>query len=363
MISIVTPVKNEGENVIELYERIARSLTGTEYEIIFMDSSTDDTSELLHHLAVKDNRVHFYRAPSLNLGEKVVLGMRLSHGKVIAVMDSDLQHPPEVLPTMLKAIDQGEELVIPSRLMLGGAKEGLTNWRKATSWGARKTGQLFLHSLRTVSDPTGGFFMLRREVIDGVDLNPIGWKILMEILVKGRYRCVSEIPYHFQTRERGESKFSIKEQWNYLRHVLALLKVDRSGVRGLLFAMVGLSGIGVNMLVFGIGLYFFTSSIMASSLAFSAATLTNFIGNNKITWGDVREGKTGSRFRKYLVSTLIGYIINIILLYTLQTALGRVRADLIGIGAGMIANYLLSSLWTWKSHKKIIVRSVSEVAA
>ena len=142
----------------------------------------------------------------------------------MACMDADLQHPPIVLKYMYKAMESGADFCIPSRLIPGGDDGGLNWYRKFVSGTARKIGQVMLPCLRKITDPTSGLFMFRREVIENADLQPIGWKIMVEVLAMGTYKKVIEIPYKFQQRTEGESKLSGKVTMEYLKQLMNLRK-------------------------------------------------------------------------------------------------------------------------------------------
>ena len=124
----------------------------------------------------------------------------------------------------IAAMESGADFCIPSRLIPGGDDGGLNWYRKFVSGTARKIGQWMLPCLRKISDPTSGLFMFRREVIEGADLQPIGWKIMVEVLAMGSYKKVVEIPYKFQQRTEGESKLSGKVTMEYLKQLKDLRK-------------------------------------------------------------------------------------------------------------------------------------------
>ncbi len=226
-ISIIIPSFNEGKNVVTLATRIQsvlQPMTLT-YDIWFIDDSTDNTPTLLAELAAAHNNIHFiHRTTTRGLGSAVVTGFQQSTGEYVIVMDADLQHPPELLPQMITHLQQDADLVIPSRFMAGGSDGGLNIFRKLVSWVARCIGRIFIKKFRTLSDCTGGYFGLRRSVIEGVNLDPLSWKILMEIIVKGKAKRIDEVPYHFVARDAGQSKMNLREQWNYLRHVVQLYR-------------------------------------------------------------------------------------------------------------------------------------------
>ena len=226
LLSVVVPTFNEAENVGNLANQIDYALRGIPYELIFVDDSRDDTPYVIEELSRQDDRIRlFHRENETGLVTAVLKGFSLAEGDYIAVMDADLQHPPTILKPMYLALEYGAEICIPSRFIPGGSDGGLGPYRKLVSWVARYIGKLSLLCLRKISDPTSGLFMFRREVIDGADLNPIGWKIMIEVLAMGRYTRVIEIPYKFQARPAGESKLSSKVTLEYLKQVRELRRI------------------------------------------------------------------------------------------------------------------------------------------
>jgi len=202
--SILIPTYNERDNIQELTKRIWESLSSTDFEVIFIDdNSPDNTAEVAEKLAEVYGNIKVLRRPSkLGLASAVLDGVKVAAGNIIAVMDADLQHPPEVLPLMFEKAN-GYDIVVASRYVDGGDIEGWSIWRRVISWGAIKLAHLLLPKTRKVRDPMSGFFMFRKKVVDEAQLNPIGFKILLEILVKGKYSSVSEVPYTFKPRKKG----------------------------------------------------------------------------------------------------------------------------------------------------------------
>jgi dolichol-phosphate mannosyltransferase len=203
----------EAENIPMLVEGVENALKDVSFELIIVDdNSPDGTATLAERLNGKYGNIKVLRRPGkLGLGSAVLEGFREAKSDVLAVMDADLQHPPELLPQMYKKICEGCSLVVASRYVDGGGVEGWSLLRKIASLGAVKLAHLLLPKTRSVRDPMSGFFMLRRSVVDGVGLSSRGFKVLLEILVKGRYGSVVEVPYVFKPRRRGESKLSLKE--------------------------------------------------------------------------------------------------------------------------------------------------------
>lgn len=251
--SLVIPTYNEKENLRPLIERAEAALARItdDYELLFVDDSTDETPEILAEMSRNDPHIRvIHREEKSGLASAVVCGFENAKGETIAVMDADLQHPPELLADMLTVIDDGADIVLPSRYISGGESEGLSFIRTLASKGAKYAARIFLPSMRKVSDPMSGFFMFRRGIIDGVQLNPIGWKILMEVLAMGNYQHVVEIPYEFEKRNAGESKLSLKVTIEYFLHILALAARGTQERRRYALLLSCLLGVLADVLVF-----------------------------------------------------------------------------------------------------------------
>ncbi len=224
-ISIVVPTYNESENVGNLTNQIDYALRGIKYEVIFVDDSTDDTPDAIRRVMDENPNVRLeHRDTEKGLATAVLKGFSLAEGDYIAVMDADLQHPPAILRSMYAVMETGVDFCVPSRFIPGGSDGGLGPYRKLVSGVARYIGKIMLPSLRKITDPTSGLFMFKKSVIEGADLRPIGWKIMVEVLAMGTYKSVVEIPYKFQARPAGESKLSSKVTIEYLKQVFELTK-------------------------------------------------------------------------------------------------------------------------------------------
>lgn len=224
MISIVIPTYNEKDNIEPLLSRIHGALPGIPHEVIFVDDSNDNTPQVIEEIAKTDSTVVLHhREDEKGLATAVVKGFTLAKGDYVAVMDADLQHPPEVLLDMYAAMCARADMAIPSRFIPGGSDGGLNPWRKFVSWTARYIGKILLPCLRKVTDPTSGLFMIRRELLEGATLNPIGWKIMVEVIAMCPVKKILETPYVFHDREAGESKLSTKVTIQYLKQVFHLM--------------------------------------------------------------------------------------------------------------------------------------------
>jgi len=219
MLSIIVPTYNESRNIEELLTRIFTALKPnyTPYEVLIVDdNSPDGTAQIAEALKSKFDLRVVKRPRKIGLASAVMNGFKLATGDIFCVMDADLSHPPEAIPEMYKEISSGNaDIVVGSRRVEGG---GATNWpwyRKLTSTFA----QLLARPITNVKDNGSGFFMIKKSVLEGADINPIGFKILIEILAKGNYSKVKEIPIVFNDREGGQSKLGLKQIIEYLKQL------------------------------------------------------------------------------------------------------------------------------------------------
>lgn len=234
MISIVVPTFNEKDNIQPLLNRIHGALDGLPHEVIFVDDSTDETPRVIAAAAELDPSVVLcHREGERGLATAVVQGFRLAKGEYVACMDADLQHPPEILPDMVAAMRAQADMAIPSRFIPGGSDGGLDFFRKTISAVARYLGKLVLPCLRHISDPTGGVFMVRRELFRNASLRPVGWKIMVEVLAMCPVKTVIETPYAFREREHGATKLSLKVTVHYIRQLVALTRRAVNRGRGM----------------------------------------------------------------------------------------------------------------------------------
>jgi dolichol-phosphate mannosyltransferase len=225
LVSVVVPTRNEAERVAEFAARLCRALEGTTYEIVFVDDSNDGTELVLESLASDYSGLTvLHRGPGERRGGlagAVVLGFEAAQGTYVAVMDADFQHPPGLLPEMLGVAERrGINLVIASRYVPGGSAQGLGDRRRrvislATALFVRS---LFFRRLWRVKDPGSGYFLVRASLLRDAELRPLGYKILLELLVRLPWRTFAEIPYRFAEREGGASKASLREGLLFLRH-------------------------------------------------------------------------------------------------------------------------------------------------
>jgi dolichol-phosphate mannosyltransferase len=233
-LALAIPTLREADNLRELLGHVRSVLDPLEmdYEILVVDDdSRDGTEEIVSAIAREDPRVRLLvRRGERGLSGAVLYGWRQTDAAILGVMDADLQHPPELLPQLIAAIFAGNDLAIGSRYTAGGE---LGAWNPVRKWlstaAVWATWPIQRPGVRA-HDPMTGFFLVRRACIDGIAFQPSGFKLLLEILVRGRIRTVAEVPLAFGSRNRGASKANFKVGWDYAK-LLARLYAERFGWR------------------------------------------------------------------------------------------------------------------------------------
>jgi len=369
-LSLIIPTFNEGQNLAPLIARLTRLLEAVlpnDYELIVVDDdSPDGTWE--QALALADQFPHLRvmrRRQERGLSSAVVRGWQVARGRVLGVIDADLQHPPEVVLPLWDGIQAGADLTVGSRHVDGG---GVSQWspvRRLLSRGAQTLGLLVLPQVvGRVSDPMSGFFMVRREAIAGPILNPKGYKILLEILGRGNIHTISEVGYVFQERVEGASKVTWRQYIDYIHHLLRLRLGGRLSQvsrgfplkRFVKFVTVGFSGLFVDFtvfyLLFGVmGLGLTTSNMIAAEFGI----LNNFLWNDAWTFSDLVLRQQGWRARvkrllKFNVICLAGLLLNTLTVNLLFNVFGMnaYLAKLIAIVAVAVWNFWLNLKLNWR---------------
>jgi dolichol-phosphate mannosyltransferase len=232
-VSIIVPTYNESGRLAELVTAVFGVLRahGIDGELVVVDdNSPDGTGALADRLATEHRMKVVHRSGKLGLGTAVIAGFGAASSDIVGVMDADLSHPPHVLPRMLDVLLRSNaDFVIGSRYTRGGGTDAWSFSRVLMSrfacWLARP--------VTPVRDATSGFFLLRRNVAEGVQIQAGGFKICLEMLVRGHARHVVEVPYVFVGRTVGESKMNMREATGYLRQLYDLLRfrLSREGHR------------------------------------------------------------------------------------------------------------------------------------
>jgi dolichol-phosphate mannosyltransferase len=375
--SLVIPTFNESKNIETLIanlHKILDQVIPNRYELIVVDDDSPDlTWQFAQSLIEQYPQLRVMRRQQeRGLSSAVVRGWQVARGEILGVIDGDLQHPPQTLLQLLAAIQQGADLAVASRHVEGG---GVSDWglkRRFLSRGAQLVGLLISPSVvGRVSDPMSGFFLVQRRAIVHKQLNPLGYKILLEVLGKAEIKQIAEIGYVFQERAEGESKVTSKQYFEYVRQLISLRSQGRIRAlrhryqlpvtRFLRFALVGLSGVVVDLTIFyllndpstlGWGL------TRSKAIAAQTAIVNNFLWNDQWTFGDVARRQPGwaARLRRFLKFNLIclsGLVLNILILNFLFNVLcvNRYLANLIAIALVTLWNFWVNLKLGWRVTK------------
>jgi dolichol-phosphate mannosyltransferase len=282
-ISVVVPTYKEAQNLPVLYGRLRQALdaAGRPFELLVVDDdSPDGTAEVVAALGA--NARCIVRKGERGLATAVIRGIASAAHPIVVVMDADLSHPPEIVPALVDRLEDGERFAIGSRYVEGGRTQDWSFLRAVNSWGAT----VLARPLTRVRDPMSGFFAVRQADVPIVALNPIGYKIALEILVKAGIREPAEVPIVFTDRLHGESKMGFGEQARYLRHLHRLYGYRYPTLTQFLtFAFVGSTGFVVDLSVNLLAVEAFAIPFeVARLLGIAVAMTTNFVLNDRVTF-------------------------------------------------------------------------------
>jgi dolichol-phosphate mannosyltransferase len=227
-LALVVPTYNERDRLSELVRVIfdVYRTAGVEGELVIVDdNSPDGTGRLADELALQFPIRVIHRQGKLGLGTAVIDGFNASDAEYVGVIDADLSHPPDLVPRMLRAVEDAHaDIVIGSRYIPGG---GTKNWELSRVWMSRFA-CLLARGLTPVKDVTSGFFLIRRELTRGVTISAGGFKICLELLIRTAPRLVIEVPYVFTGRTAGQSKMNLAEAMGYLKQLRDLRAYRRT---------------------------------------------------------------------------------------------------------------------------------------
>lgn len=254
-VSVITPTFNEADNIGPLLDELSEALVDLSYEIIVVDDdSPDGTWEVAEKAAEADSRIHVIRRfHDKGLSPAVLAAMETAQGEVLAVIDSDRQHDPAIIPTLVERITSGEaDIAVGTRSGEGGSYGDWGRGRRFVSLVAATIARVLLRV--PVADPMSGFFAIRRTDYERLagDINPRGFKILLEFLGRGPDLRVAEVGYHFRLRQAGETKLNSSVIRNYLLAVFDLRFGHEVKPQFVLYTLVGLGGLVANAIVYAI---------------------------------------------------------------------------------------------------------------
>lgn len=347
-LSIIVPTFNEAPNVAELVRRVADAMRGIEAEIVFVDDSTDATPDVVREVAASAPlpvRLIHRDKPTGGLGGAVVEGMHAAASDACLVMDGDLQHPPEDIPTVFARFQRGDvDVVVASRYISEGSAQGLADHTRVmvSRLSTMLTRAMFPIRLREVTDPMTGFFVIDRTAVDLEGLRPRGFKILLEILARKNLR-VAEVPFRFADRFAGESKASVRQGVRFLGQLTAL----RFGKMSL-FAIIGGVGAIANLAIMWalieLGMHYIPAAIIGAEVTI----IGNFLLQERFVFQDMRSDATGvwSRFAKSFAFNNVEALVRIPVIALLVNTwhLSSVIAAAITLAVAFVVRFMFHSL-------------------
>ena len=372
-ISIIIPTYNESQNIVKILKSIKENLPTNiiSQTIVVDDNSPDGTGKIVEEYLkdfkkIADHTIEIiHRKAKDGLGSAILKGIQQASGDTIVVMDCDFSHPPQIIPKLIESIKKYQyDIAVASRYIKGGKIKGWSIKRKIMSKFATLIAKKGLGI--DAKDPMSGFFAFKKNILNGLNIDAIGYKILLEILVKTKNVTIKEIPYTFQDREFGSSKLSIKTILDYFKSVLKLYRYGkslekqekRSSVKFLYkaarFYTVGASGFIVNYLIS----FLFAGGISdmwylhANVIGIIASITTNFMLNKAWTFGDrdFRIKKTLSQYGKFAIFSSLGALVQLGMVYLLvdSSQISYPLALILAVMTAAFGNFILNKKWTFK---------------
>ena len=358
-VSVIVPTYKEAKNIPVLTEKIDEAMKAHKltYEIIIVDDNSQDGIDAEVKELQKKYPVNLkIRTNERGLSSAVIAGFTLSKGDIFVVMDADLSHPPEKIPEMVVPIIEGQaEFVIGSRFVEGGSASHFNWYRKLNAW----ISKTLARPLTNVKDPMAGFFAFPKRILrDLKTLNPLGFKIGLEILVKSSPKKTMEIPIRFKERLHGESKLSTKEQLLFILHLARLFDFKYKGLSEFIrFSLIGGSGMIVDLCFVFIAYNFLSLPFrVARVIGFLSALTSNFYLNRKYTFPHAERSSMRRQYASFFAVCIVGFSVNWVIsvyLYEHMTFFHRyyLIAAFFGILGGFLINFCGSKLFVFTKKK------------
>lgn len=346
-LSIIIPTYREALNIPHILDRLDRLRRDYDLslEVLFLDDNSQDGSVEAVAAAGHDWARIIVRTEDRGLSPAVIDGFRAARYPILICMDCDLSHPPEKIPQMVLGLASDQQMVVGSRYVPGASTDddwGFFRWLNSV------VATLLARPLTTVRDPMSGFFAMRKADFDrALDLNPVGYKIALELIVKCGFENVGEVPIHFTDRVHGESKLTLREQLKYIQHLRRLyLHRFANAMYFAQFLVVGASGVVVNLLVLSLLQLMGLPDAVCLAGGIGVSVGTNFLLNRRFTFSYARDRHMGRQFLGFIGASAVGAAVSFGVGLVLRESVfagvsgGLQLAALCGIAAGMIFNYL-----------------------
>ena len=372
-VSIIIPTYNESENIIQVLKSIGDHLPRNVWveAIVVDDNSPDGTGKVVEdYITDSQNEAEYsinviHRKAKSGLSSAILDGIQHSSSETVVVMDSDFSHPPKIIPQLVEELSTSDcDIVIASRYTKGGEVSGWSTKRKLISKGATGIAKAGLGV--NESDPMSGFFAFKRKILEGIKFDAIGYKMLLEILVKTKGAKVKEIPYTFTDRTRGSSKLDSSTMFDFVTSVWKLYRYGhaakvsdtRTSIRFISkagrFYTVGASGLLVNYLV---SLLFADAVvnfwyIHATIIGIAVSMTSNFILNKIWTFEDrnFEAKETLAQYGKFVGFSSLGVLVQLGMVYVLVDNYQIIYplALIVAVIIAASSNFILNKKWTFK---------------
>lgn len=360
MISVVMPAYNEAPVIEATLRRAcaALRLSNNDFEIIVVDDASADGTADIAEAVGRELPVRVLRRPGRwGLATAVVDGWAMARGDLLGVIDADLQHPPEVLCRLANALQARDaDVAIASRYMAGGGTSDNWPWlRRLISRASTRLGASILPwTFSETTDPGSGMFLVRAKILKGVELKPIGVRVLLEVLCKTHHRKLVEVPYVFERRGRGKSKLGTRQFLEYVLHLLRLARATGQSAYWIRYNLIGLSGAALELA----GLLLLVKGAawklgLALPVAIQFALLSNFFWNHTVTFRATRPAerkvtKALARLLQYEKVCVPGAVLNMLVTFLLASQGVRlVLAAATGLLMGGVWNATLNVRTIW----------------
>ncbi len=372
-VSIIIPTYNESQNILNVLKSIEEYLpeNTTAQTIVVDDNSPDGTGKLVEEYLQNVRKIANYtidvihRKTKEGLSSAILKGIQYATGNTIVVMDSDLSHPPSLLPKMIDALKHPKcDIVIASRYVRGGSIDGWTLRRKLIS----KTATLIAKRGLGINakDPMSGFFAFKKQIIEGLKFDAIGYKMLLEILVKAKNVNVLEIPYTFTNRKFGSSKLDSKAITDYAKAVWRLYRFGKVAAReekrtsvsflskAARFYTVGAIGLVINYLMSSLFTDVITHMwyIHATIIGIAISMSSNFVLNKIWTFEDRNFAPryTLEQYSKFIGFSSLGALAQLGMVYLLvdNYSIQYPIALVLAVFCAALSNFILNKKWTFK---------------
>ncbi len=341
-VTLVIPTFREADNIPHLAARLAslRDAGPWDLEVLLMDDdSRDGSAERVVALDLPWLRL-ITRTANRGLSFAVLDGLARSQREFLVVMDADLSHPPEKIPALLAAIQSGADMAVGSRFVEGGSTAddwGVLRWLNS------RIATFLARPLTHLEDPMSGFFALRRTTFAaGRDFDPIGYKVMLELIIKCRCHIVVEVPIHFGNRAHGESKLTLQEQLRYVRH-LRRLYTYKFGTWSHFgqFLLVGLTGLIINLSVLTLLLRLDVTERVAVATAIGISMIWNFALNRRLSFSYARDRSIVKQFLGFVAACAVGAVVNyLVTTHFWQIWRYKQLASTFGVLAGTVFNFV-----------------------